>query len=113
MIWCCIEPFESFDHQRKWHDALFSVGMTFAAMGKPTIQTMHSADFEVPPATIHLVESENHLCLIPPTIGAAIGFITSDPMPDSQSMAARLRITTVTVIRAWPPPPAPLATPAR
>jgi len=35
---------------------------------------------------------------MPPTIGAAIGFITSDPIPDSQSIGARLRMTAVTVI---------------
>jgi hypothetical protein len=36
--------------------------------------------------------------IIPPTIGAAIGFMTSDPMPDSHKIGARLRITAVTVI---------------
>ena len=28
---------------------------------------------------------------IPPTIGAAMGFITSEPMPDSHRIGARLR----------------------
>jgi len=32
---------------------------------------------------------------MPPTIGAAIGFITSDPIPDSQSIGAKLRMTAV------------------
>jgi len=32
---------------------------------------------------------------MPPTIGAAMGFMTSDPMPDSQSIGARLTITAV------------------
>ena len=34
--------------------------------------------------------------IIPPTIGAAIGFITSEPMPVSHRMGARLAITAVT-----------------
>jgi hypothetical protein len=36
---------------------------------------------------------------MPPTIGAAIGFMTSDPIPVSHHMGARLRITAVTVIK--------------
>ena len=36
--------------------------------------------------------------IIPPRIGAAIGFITSEPMPDSHRIGARLRTTAVTVI---------------
>ena len=36
--------------------------------------------------------------IMPPTIGAAIGFITSEPMPDSHKMGMRLARTAVTVI---------------
>ena len=36
--------------------------------------------------------------IMPPTIGAAIGFITSEPIPDSHKIGARLSITTATVI---------------
>ena len=35
---------------------------------------------------------------MPPTIGAAMGFITSDPIRDSHKIGARLNITTATVI---------------
>ena len=35
---------------------------------------------------------------IPPTMGAAIGFITSEPIPDSHRIGTRLSITTATVI---------------
>ena len=35
--------------------------------------------------------------IIPPTIGAAIGFITSDPIPLSQRIRVRLASTAVTV----------------
>ena len=41
---------------------------------------------------------------MPPTIGAAIGFMTSDPIPDSQSIGARLRITAVTGHQFWAQP---------
>ena len=45
---------------------------------------------------------------MPPTMGAAMGFITSEPMPDSHRIGARLRITAVTVIslgrRRWTAP---------
>ena len=45
---------------------------------------------------------------MPPTMGAAMGFITSDPMPDSQRIGARLRMTAVTVMsfgrRRWTAP---------
>ena len=37
---------------------------------------------------------------IPPTIGAAIGFITSDPIPLDHKIGARLNITTATVTSA-------------
>ena len=36
--------------------------------------------------------------IIPPTIGAAIGFITSEPIPDSHRMGAKLASTAITVI---------------
>jgi len=36
--------------------------------------------------------------IMPPTIGAAIGFITSEPIPLSHRIGARLSITTATVI---------------
>ena len=36
--------------------------------------------------------------IMPPTIGAAIGFITSEPIPDSQRIGIRLARTAVTVI---------------
>src|ERR1700730_12496098 len=36
--------------------------------------------------------------IMPPTMGAAIGFITSEPMPDSQRIGMRLARTTHTVI---------------
>jgi hypothetical protein len=36
--------------------------------------------------------------IMPPTIGAAIGFITSEPMPDSQRIGTRLERTAQTVI---------------
>ena len=36
--------------------------------------------------------------IMPPTIGAAIGFITSEPMPDSQRIGTRLASTAQTVM---------------
>ncbi len=36
--------------------------------------------------------------VIPPTLGAAIGFMPSDPIPDSHKISARLRIPAATVI---------------
>ena len=36
--------------------------------------------------------------IMPPTIGAAIGFITSEPMPDSQRIGTRLARTAHTVM---------------
>jgi hypothetical protein len=36
--------------------------------------------------------------IMPPTIGAAIGFMTSEPMPDSQRIGARLARTAHTVM---------------
>ena len=42
--------------------------------------------------------------IMPPTIGAAIGFITSEPMPLSHRIGARLSITTATVTITWHPP---------
>src|SRR5579862_1534440 len=36
--------------------------------------------------------------IMPPTIGAAIGFITSEPTPDSHKMGIRLARTAATVI---------------
>ena len=38
--------------------------------------------------------------MIPPTMGAAIGFITSEPIPLSQRMGTRLARTAQTVI-SW------------
>src|SRR6202011_51098 len=46
--------------------------------------------------------------IMPPTIGAAIGFITSDPTPAAHSIGARLARTAATVIslgrRRWTAP---------
>src|SRR3954469_19902153 len=36
--------------------------------------------------------------IMPPTMGAAIGFMTSEPTPDSQRIGTRLASTAVTVI---------------